>query len=170
MSISYTIENYLNATVHPSKILLGIALYGHTWFSPGLSGSWEGFGQPAYVQGACCGPFVATNGAKPGPGSSLCGTYMYSEVVAAGAQLHALDNRTASDVAYFTAMGADGYTAPGTWITYTGPDSAKLIVEYARSKGLAGVFTFDSSMDTMSSGGDFTYELSGVIYDALQQQ
>lgn len=168
MSISYTIENYLNATVPPEKIMVGIALYGHTWFSPGLSGNaWEGFGQPAYVQGACCGPFVSTNGAKPGQGSSLCGTYMYSEIVAAGAQMHTLDNATGSDIAYFTAMGADGYTAPGTWLTYTGPDSAQAIIAYAKSKNLAGAFVFDSSMDTLTSGGQWTYELTNTIADAL---
>jgi chitinase len=168
MSIAYTVENYLNATVSPSKIQVGIALYGHTWFSPGLTGdSWKGFGQPSYAQGACCGPFMATNGAKPGQGSALCGTYMYSEIVAAGAQQHTFDAATGSDIAYFTGVGKDGYTAPGTWLTYTGPDSAQAIVAYARSKKLAGVFTFDSSMDTLSSSGEWTYELSNVIATAM---
>jgi chitinase len=172
MSISYTVQNYLNASIDPAKIMLGIALYGHTWFSPGLSGgsAWKGFGAPADVQGACCGPFVSTNGAKPGQGSALCGTYMYSEIVAAGAQLQTLDNETKSDIAYFTGVGKDGYTAPGTWITYTGPDSAREIVAYARSKGLGGVFTFDSSMDTLSSSGQWTYELTNVIATALAEE
>lgn len=130
MSISNTTGNYLNASIEPSKIELGIALYGHTWFSPGLAAgnAWEGFGQPAYVQGACCGPFVSTNGAKPGQGSSLCGTMMYSEIVASGPQLSTFDNETASNIAYFSAMGADGYTTPGTFLTYTGPESARAIV------------------------------------------
>ena len=34
--------------------------------------------------GQCCGPFKNTYGALYGKGSKLCGTYMYSEIVAAG--------------------------------------------------------------------------------------
>jgi hypothetical protein len=50
---------------------VGIPLYGHTWYNPTLNAtSWQGFGQPSYVQGTCCGPLVSTNGGKPGVGSS----------------------------------------------------------------------------------------------------
>ena len=31
MSISYSVENYLAAGVHPSKISVGIPLYSHSW-------------------------------------------------------------------------------------------------------------------------------------------
>jgi GH18 family chitinase len=173
MSVNYTISNYLAAGVHPSKIMLGIALYGHTWFSPGLadggSDKWKGFGQPAQVQGACCGPFVNTRGAQPGSGSSLCGTYMYSEIVRANAQLHTFDEETQSDIAYFNATGSDGTTAAGTFITYNGLQSVAAITDYAKKMGLAGVFTFDSSMDSLSEGGQWTYELSNAIADALNR-
>jgi hypothetical protein len=63
------------------------------------------------VQGACCGPLAATSGGKPGQASSECGTYMYSETLAAlggpGSSTY-FDNVTMSDIAYFTGMGADG--------------------------------------------------------------
>ena len=84
MSINYTVQNYLAAGVPAAKIQVGIPLYGHTWFNPTLNAtSWQGFGMPSMAQGACCGPLKATNGGKPGVGSSECGTYMYSETQAA---------------------------------------------------------------------------------------
>ena len=72
-----------------------------------------------------------------------------------------------ADIAYFKQMGADGSTTPGTWITYNDERSAVAITEYAKSLGLGGVFTFDSSMDTMDSNGDFTYGISMAVAAAL---
>jgi len=37
--VEYSIKGYLAAGASPSKMLLGVALYGHTWYAPGLSGS-----------------------------------------------------------------------------------------------------------------------------------
>jgi hypothetical protein len=39
----------------------------------------------------------------------------------------------------------DSYTEAGTWVSYTGPKSLTKISDYASSKGLAGVFVFDTS-------------------------
>ena len=96
MSISYSIEGYIAAGVPASKIMLGIPFYGmipshhpplppplathpnpnpgHTWYNPKLASgaTWQAFGLNGTVQGACCGPFKQTNGAKPGKGSHLC--------------------------------------------------------------------------------------------------
>lgn len=38
-SIDYTVQGYIKAGATPSKMLLGIAMYGHTYYAPGLSGS-----------------------------------------------------------------------------------------------------------------------------------
>jgi len=169
MSINYTIANYLAAGVPAAKLMVGIPLYGHTWFNPTLgSGSaWARFGSPAQVQGKCCGPFATTSGAAPGQGSSLCGTMMLSEIYAANASLSTLDAATASNIAYFASEGADGYTAAGTWVTYNDVDSMRAIVAYAKAHGLGGVFAFDSSMDTMDGSGAFTYTAMNAIADAL---
>ena len=109
MSISYSIQNYLSAGVHPSKIQVGIPLYGHSWYNANLSvsaGDWKKWGGPTYVQGACCGPFATTNGGKPGPGAQQCGTLMYSEIMAAigtgATSVSTFDNETQSDIVYFT--------------------------------------------------------------------
>ena len=53
--------------VPKNKIMVGLPLYAHTWYVPGLQGdAWQQFGQPAKVQGECCETFKQTYGAKPG--------------------------------------------------------------------------------------------------------
>jgi len=164
MSIDYTIQGYLTAGVEASKIMVGIPFYGHTWFSPGMS-SWQKFGASGSVQGQCCGPFKSTYGAKPGKACSQCGVMMYSEILAAGCDT-TFDDETKSDIMYCASAGKDGYTEAGTWITYASKQSIAAITQYALDKGLAGVFVFDTSMDTVS-GGQFTFELMNQIADHL---
>ena len=85
LSINTTVSGYLVLGVPKEKLSVGIAYYGHTWYVPDASESdWQKFGAQATVQGACCGPFATTYGAKAGKGCSLCGSMMYSEIVAAG--------------------------------------------------------------------------------------
>lgn len=43
MSIDYTITGYLAAGVPKEKIMVGIPMYGHTWYQPGMS-DWQKFG------------------------------------------------------------------------------------------------------------------------------
>lgn len=92
---------------------------------------------------------------------------MFSETLLAGATLTDFDNETMSDIAYFAAEGADGYTPAGTWVTYTGQKSAVAIADYIVANNLGGAFAFDSSMDTMSADGTWTYTLMNVIADEL---
>jgi len=111
---------------------------------------------------------MATNGGKPGQGSSLCGTMMYSEILAAAPDKKYYDNITQSNIGYFTQIGQDGYTPPGIWITYNDPTSMEAIVDYCVEKGVAGVFAFDTSMDSRDpSTGDWTYELLNTISNRL---
>lgn len=166
-SINSTIANYLAAGVPPQKMAIGIPLYGHVWYNPTITGNaWQQFGNPSVVQGKCCGPLQATNGGAPGQGAQQCGTYMYSEIQAAAPTLKTFDVGTQSDIAFFETTGADGYTAPGTWITYNDVDSVKAITQYAIANGLAGVFVFDVSMDSIS-GGSFDFTLTNTIAAAL---
>jgi len=162
MSIDYTVKGYLNAGVPKEKIMLGIAMYGHTWFQPGMS-DWQKFGGKGSVQGQCCGPFKATYGAKPGKGCSQCGVMMYSEILAAGCT-NQYDNETKSDIAYCSSASADGYTEAGTWITYNGKQSIHEITKYSMDKGLAGVFVFDTSMDTVAAAG-----ANGLSFEIMNQ-
>ena len=95
---------------------------------------------------------------------------MYSETVAAigsaGSSVTYYDEETQSDIAYFTGMGADGYTTPGTWITYNGARSMQAIASYVVAQGLGGAFLFDTSMDTLESG-TWTYNLTHTVANAL---
>lgn len=153
MSVNYTISGYLAAGVPPSKIMVGMAMYGHTWWKQGLD-NWQQFGNKGEVQSKCCGPFKSTYGAAPGKACSQCGVMMYSEVQAALGDSNGCttfhDAETASDIAYCSSTGSDSYTAAGTWISYQGIDSNNALVDYIKNLGLAGVFTFDTSMDTLS--------------------
>merc|ERR1712061_148425 len=84
MSINYTIQGHLGAGVPAKNILVGIPLYGHTWYQPGLGAdAWHQFGLNGSIQGECCGPFKQTYGAKPGQACSQCGVMMYSEILVA---------------------------------------------------------------------------------------
>lgn len=148
MSIDYTIKGYLAEGVPASKIMVGIPFYGHTWYKPGMTG-WQNWGGQGEIQGECCGPFAQTYGAKPGNACSQCGVMMYSEILAAGCDTQ-FDDETQSDVMYCSSAGQDGYTEAGTWATYNSLESIEAITQYAMDNGLAGVFAFDSSMDTLT--------------------
>ena len=168
MSIASTVANYLALGVPPSKIHVGVPLYAHTWFNASLAagGRWRAFGALPDVQGLCCGPFASTFGGRPGAAALECGTLMYSEVLAAGADLSYYDNETETAIAYFSKAGADG-TPAGTWVSYNDERSVRTIARWARQKGLGGVFVFDSSMDTRSAAGEWTYTLMNAIAEEL---
>jgi len=163
--MDYSVQGYLDAGVAADKIILGVALYGHTWYVPGLTGDeWKTFGQVATVQGECCGPFKTTFGAKQGKGCSLCGTMMYSEIRAAGCPSY-YDQATKSHIAYCAEASADGYTEAGTYITYNDLDSHAEIAKYVKAKGLKGAFVFDMSEDTLDYQTNTpTYEITS-LYD-----
>merc|ERR1712019_6310 len=76
-SINYTVQGYLALGVPPSKMMVGLAMYGHTWYSPGLD-NWQVMGGPSQKQSKCFGPFKDTYGAKPGKGCNQCGVMMFS--------------------------------------------------------------------------------------------
>jgi chitinase len=166
MSIDYSVQCYLDEGVKPSQIQLGVAYYGHVWYAPGLGTSqWQTWGGKGQIQGSCCGPFQQTYGGGYGIGSQQCGTLMYSEILAAGFQTY-FDPKTKSNIGYLSQAGADGHTSAGAWVTYNDKDSMTAIANYAIEKGLAGVFAWDSTMDTVS-GGQPTYELSNLIVKVL---
>jgi len=164
MSVNQTVFNYLGQGIPASKIMIGLALYGHTWFTPGTS-NWKEFGTGGQIQGTCCGPFQNTYGAQPGRGSSMCGTMMYSEIQKAEPSTF-YDEKTQSMIGYWTQQGADGYTAAGTWLSYNDAQSLSAITKYGMQHSVDGVFVFDASMDSISNGA-FTYDLMNAVANTL---
>eukprot|EP00618_Florenciella_parvula_P001394 CAMPEP_0119521112 /NCGR_PEP_ID=MMETSP1344-20130328/36919_1 /TAXON_ID=236787 /ORGANISM="Florenciella parvula, Strain CCMP2471" /LENGTH=533 /DNA_ID=CAMNT_0007559059 /DNA_START=6 /DNA_END=1607 /DNA_ORIENTATION=+ len=149
LSINTTVNGYLAVGVPKEKLSVGIAYYGHTWYVPDASDSeWQKFGAQATVQGACCGPFATTYGAKAGKGCSLCGSMMYSEIVAAGFTSY-FDEATQSHIGYMADDSGDGYTEAGTWVSYNDLESMTAITDYVNELELGGAFVFDFSMDTV---------------------
>jgi len=167
MSISDSINDYLTQGVPAEKIMVGIPLYGHTWYQPSLVGTtkWQTFGNQGVVEGKCCGPFQQTFGGIPGKGSLMCGTMMYSETQAAKPSYY-YDTATQSAIGFFNSQGSDGYTTAGTWLTYNDLPSVKNITSWTVSKKLRGIFIYDTSMDSIVNG-QFTYELMNGIADSL---
>jgi len=167
MSVNYSISHYLEVGVPANKIRVGIPFYGHTWFAPSKSGDeWKTWGGVAQLQSKCCGPFKDTYGALYGKGCQQCGTMMYSETEAAKPTDKYFDPVTHSDIAYFSSAGSDSHTEKGTWLSYNDVQSVTDIVNYAKKMNLAGVFIFDTSMDSMENG-QFSYKLMNTIAGLL---
>jgi chitinase len=169
MGIDYTVQCYLDAGIKPSQLQLGVAFYGHVWWNPSLSESqWQKFGGNGQIQASCCGPFKQTYGGGFGKGSQQCGSLMYSEIVAAGFDTY-YDQTTMSNIGYLSQDSGDGHTKKGAWVTYNDKDSLTAITKYALDKGLAGVFAWDSTMDSIDfSSGQPSYELSNLIVNTLK--
>lgn len=161
-SINYTVQGYLAAGVPPAKMMVGLAMYGHSWYKPDMS-DWQTFGADAEMQGACYGPFKDTYGGAPGAGSRQCGTLMLSEIEAAiGSGCETFhETQTQSDIAYCkqTVQGS----AAGTWITYQGQETTEAVVDYGKQLGLGGFFTWDTSMDSLSP----KYKLHKAILERM---
>lgn len=157
--VDYTIDGYVKLGAKPEKLSLGIALYGHTWFVPGLEGdAWQSFGLTATKQQACCGPYRLTYGASAGAGCALCGSMMFSEIRAAGCPQY-MDWETLSHISYCAEDSLDGHTKAGTWISWNDFDSLEMVSKYGMYKKLKGVFIWDTSQDTLDEkAGGFTYE------------
>jgi chitinase len=170
MSIDYSVQCYLNAGIKPSQLQLGVAYYGHTWWNDELTEEqWQQFGgQPGgKVQQSCCGPFKNTYGGGFGKGSQQCGSLMYSEIVAAGFET-IFDNVTMSNIGYLNKDSGDGSTKKGTWLTFNDKDSLFNITKYAMEQSLAGVFTWDATMDTVDyDAAKPTFELSKMIVKTM---
>jgi GH18 family chitinase len=180
-SVNDTINSFIDSGVPKSKLVLGLALYGHTWYTPSVEDSttgWEKFGELAMTGNCLCGPDKLIWGARASKYSGACGEMMYSEILASGCATtgshHYHDNETNSDVAFCASEAdiADNETAAvGTWISYQGVASTQALVSFAKETGLRGVFVFDLSQDTVAQDGSaFTYNLSMAANTALRSK
>jgi len=163
-SVNSTVQAYLAAGVPAKKIMIGVALYGHTWWAPSITGTgWQKYGVSARIQGLCCGTYYSKSyGGREGVGDYQCGNLMASEIQA---KLGSLDN------GYFEPQSSVmiGYTNDGTWITYENIRTVLLKADYVKKFGLAGIFVFDSSMDTIATESHiiYSYALTKAISASL---
>ena len=81
--------------------------------------------------GKCCGPFKQSYGAKYGRGSHQCGTYMYSEIMASGAQYY-YDRATQTAIGYVADNSSDQWTEAGTWFSFNDKNSIEAIMQFIR--------------------------------------
>jgi len=88
------------------------------------------FGLQAFNQGKCCGSYRLTYGAKGGPGSNTCGSYMYSEILEVRDAMYFYDEETQTMVGYLKHNSSDGWTQGGTWFSYNNQDSIKALTDY----------------------------------------
>lgn len=77
----------------------------------------------------CCGPFQQTYGAKYGLGSRQCGTYMYSEIIAAGIEYN-YDRATQTAIGYVADESIDNWTEKGTWFSFNDRNSVQAITQF----------------------------------------
>jgi len=149
-SINYTMQGYLAAGVPPAKVMVGLAMYGHSWYKKDFS-DWKKFGADPDMQGGCYGPFKETYGGAPGVGSNQCGSLMLSEIEAAlagGCETY-FDEVTQSDIAY--CKSSTTTAAEGIWIAYQGQQATEAVVDYGKKLGVGGYFTWDTSMDSITT-------------------
>ena len=95
----------------------------------------------------CCGHFQETYGAQHGKGSQQCGTYMYSEIIAAGEWIciislpkltstkfpgvdYLFDQTTQTAIGYLSKDSSDGWTKAGTWVTFNDKNSITALGKY----------------------------------------
>ena len=83
----------------------------------------------SYHTGKCCDPFLKSYGAKYGPASHQCGTYMYSEIMSAGVEYY-YDRATQTAIGYAANSSSDGWTERGTWFSYNDRNSIEAITQY----------------------------------------
>jgi chitinase len=167
MSIDYSVMCYLDVGIKPEQLQLGVALYAHTWFNDALKPEqWQKFGgDDGKVMGSCCGPFKETYGGGFGNGSQQCGSLMMSELYQANFTTY-FDNVTQSNIGYMNEDAKDGSVKKGVWATFNDRDSLTAITQYVLDKKLAGMFTWDATMDTIANGKP-SFELSKLMKKAL---
>merc|ERR1712127_603349 len=154
-SINYTVQGYLAAGVPAEKMMIGLAMYGHTWYKPDFD-DWQTFGADPDMQGSCYGPFKDTYGGAPGVGSRQCGTLMLSEIEAAidGGCETFHETVTQTDIAYCKT---------GTWVTCQGQETTEAVVDYGKKLGVGGFSTWDTSMDSLNP----QYKLHNAIVNRM---
>ena len=150
--IKATLDNYIQNGVPSSKIVLGLATYGHSYggvqnlsptnSSPGL-------------------PFAFAGQAGPSTGSpGMLAYYEIADMIAGNQLTFATDSVTQTAYAYNAASQE--------WVSFDTPQTIELKAQYAKSLGLAGIMFWAIDDDEYAWGDKFPNIKSGynVFYSA----
>lgn len=123
-----TVDEWIKAGAAPSKLLLGLAFYGHNY-------------QLANVNNHGLGAATSGAGAK-GPYTDEAGYKSYSEIC--------LDFKQPGWTVVYDQQQQSPYAYKGNqWIGYDNPQSIAAKAQYATNRGLAGVFMWALDNDDL---------------------
>ncbi len=137
--IKTTLSNYINSGVPASKIVLGLASYGHSF------GGVNNLSSTDYSPGK---PF--TSSGQAGPSTSSPGMLAYYEIadaIASGQLIFGTDSVTQTAIGYNSASQQ--------WVSFDTPETIALKAQYAKSLGLAGVMLWAIDDDEYAWGDKF---------------
>jgi chitinase len=137
--IKATLENYINSGIPASKIVLGLAGYGHSYSGvQNLSATNNG---PGHVFSGAGNAGPSTN--SPG----LLAYYEIADLIANKQMTFATDSITQTAYAYNTSTQQ--------WVSFDTPETLALKAQYAKSLGLKGVMFWAIDDDEYAWGNKF---------------
>jgi chitinase len=138
-STDQALDAYLGAWVPPEKIMLGIGFYGHAW------------------SGVEAGPYEDTPGLFQ-PYKAL----PFDQGTVSWTQIKEFLKPGSGYTRYWDDLAQAPYLYNGdTWISYTDEEQIKLLAQYAKEKGLGGVFVWEY-------GHDMGSELMKILAESAQ--
>lgn len=124
-STDQALDAYLAAWVPPEKIMLGVGFYGHAW------------------KGVEQGPYEDTPGLFQ-PWKTL----PFDQGTVSWTQVKEFLKPGSGYTRYWDDLGQAPYLYNGDiWISYTDEEQIKLLAQYAKEKGLGGVFVWEYGHD-----------------------
>lgn len=123
ISVDKAVATYINAGVHPSKLIMGMPLYGRSFVdTKGIGKSFKSVGNGSWEQGVWDYKVLPLNGAQEFVDKKAVGAYSYDK-----------DNKTL--------------------ITYDNVETARIKAQYVFSKRLGGGMWWESSGDFPAADG-----------------
>ena len=148
INIDYIVKYYISKGLAPSKIVMGIPIYGSSW---------------SLAAGAGLNPpnTLSTTAGIPGPFIGQSGSLMYSEIC-----YNVRNNgwKVVQDNKGQTGPYAYSPTSPVQWVGYDDPSFAVVKSQYALANGLGGVMVWDISQDDFKNlcGGGVNPMLTAI--------
>ncbi|KAL7746055.1 hypothetical protein RI367_008636 [Sorochytrium milnesiophthora] len=151
--VSSTLSAYLNAGVPASKLVMGLALYGHGYTAK--SASCTHFGCPS-------------TGVSPPTGcTQIAGSLSYADIQAALANGGGKATYDSNTLTTYASYGNGKY-----WVAYDDVQSMQAKLKFANDHCLGGVMTWSIDQDLVGKDSVFRRALTGLpqVHFAVQQK